>query len=236
MKKNTLIFLIVISVFTFLFSGCSKESDISYKIVENSGYFTVGYDPEEYHTYEGYGLAVNVIKLAAQRMGLEAPIRPVNSYDWETVLQNDDIDMMLCKYSDTNLNTSAVFSDSVVIVKNSSAEIKKVGVIDTDACISQKNALGSFGYEFVYYSDKNLLLSDMSDGIIDAGIMSEYDALSYIGITEFSVETLSEIPIYFVVSSEKQTFYDKLNQALEQMKSDGTIDRLKQEYIQSISQ
>ena len=83
------------------FAGCANAGDISYKIVKKSGYFTAGYDPESYHTYGGYGLAVNVIKLAAQRMGVEAPITPVNDYDWSAHMQNEDIDMMLCKEPDS---------------------------------------------------------------------------------------------------------------------------------------
>ncbi len=236
MKTRTLIFLVVLLMFASVFSGCSSNKDISYKIVENSGYFTVGYDPEEYHTYEGYGLAVNIIKLAAERLGLEAPIRPVNDYDWETVLENQDIDMMLCKTSDINLTTSAVLADGIVMVSNPSKETKKVGVIDTEECVKQKNALSSNGYEFLYYSDSNLVLSDLNDGIVDACIMSEYDALSYIGINDYTLDTLSEIPVYFVIDGQKQSFYDNLNQALEQMKNDGTIERLKQEYIQSLKQ
>jgi ABC-type amino acid transport substrate-binding protein len=96
--------------------------------------------------------------------------------------------------------------------------------------------LGQNGYQYTYYSDKNLLLNDLELEMLDAGIMSEYDALSYKDAANYTIATLSESPIYFVVNSKKQTFYDKLNQALEQMKNDGTIARLKKEYIQSINQ
>jgi ABC-type amino acid transport substrate-binding protein len=235
MKKRIIIISLLLLLFSSVLMGCSGNSDISYQIVEKSGFFTVGYDAQSYHTYDGYGLAINIIKLAAQRMGLEAPIRPVNDYDWEAVLYNEDIDMMLCKTSDENLMTTAVFNDNIVMVSATDREIVNVGVIDSDACIEQKNAYGQNEYDYTYYSDSNLLLNDLSIGTVDAVIMSEYDALPYTGITEFDVQELSSSPIYFVVHNQKQSFYEKLNQTLEQMVSDGTIARLKQEYIQSLS-
>ncbi len=235
MMKNKIVKIFCIILIFAMFAGCGNISDISYKIVENSGYFIVGYDPLSYHTYDGYGLAINIIKLAAQRMGVDAPIKPVNYYDWEVYLQNDNIDVMLCKTSDENLQTSVVFNDNILLISSNAENINKVGVIDSDACISQKNMLSyQSDYEFVYYSDKDLLINDLETGIVDASIISEYDALSRSGIYDFSIQVLSDSPIYFIVSKEKQAFYNELNAVLVQMSNDGTIERLKKEYIDSL--
>lgn len=230
-KLTKILLLILVSA---IFAGCSTAHDISYKIVEKSGYFTVGYDASSYHTYDGYGLAVNIIKLAAQRMGVDAPIRPVNDYDWDVYIKNGDIDVMLCKTSADSLQTSTIFTDDILMI-SASEDIKNVGVMDTDACVAQKNTLSyQYDYEFIYYSDSNLLLADLSSDILDAIIVSEYDALSQQGISEYTLQVLSESPIVFSVSSEKQTFYEKLNAVLAQMTSDGTTARLKREFIDSL--
>ena len=234
-KNRKIVYILVSALICTLFTGCGHSADISAKIVEKSGYFTVGYDPESYHTYDGYGLAVNIIKAAAQRMGVEAPIRPVNDYDWEAHMQNGDINVMLCKNSEAGNLSSPVFTDSIVMVSLTTESIDRVGVIDTKDCVDQKNILSYQGtYEFFYYSDSNLLLADIESGIVDAGIMSEYDALSYDIISDFTVQTLIEMPVYFTVTSEMVSFSEKLNQTLAFMAGDGTIARLKQEYIDSI--
>ena len=227
---------IFISVFICAaLAGCSSAADISYKVVEKSGYFTVGYDPSAYHTYEGYGLAVDIIKLAAQRMEVEAPIRPVGEYDWETYMKNDDIDVMLCKDSGEGLLSTAVFTDSILFVSKSPEEAKRVGVMDSNACIGQKNVLSYRGdYDFIYYSDKNLLLNDLEQGLVDAAVLSEYDALSRSGISDYVIEVMSETPVLFLVSANKQTFYDELSRVLAQMGADGTTARLKKEFIDSL--
>ena len=229
--------ILILMLIPALLAGCSGAGDISLKIVEKSGYFSVGYDPLCYHTYEGYGLAVDIIRQAAQRMGVEAPIRPVNDYDWDVHLKNDDIDVMLCKTSSEHLQTDAVFTDGIVMLLGHSDAVQKVGVIDSDACIEQKNILSyQNGYDFSYYSDSRLLLNDLKEGLVDAAVMSEYDALSGAGANEYTLQVLSETPVFFSVSPEKQTFYAKLNAVLQQMSADGTTARLKSEYIQSLSQ
>ena len=234
-KNKKIVYILASALICTLLAGCGQSADISAKIVEKSGYFTVGYDPDSFHTYDGYGLAVNIIKAAAQRMGVEAPIRPVTDYDWEAHMQNGDINVMLCKITEDNNLSAPVFTDSIVMVSLEPESVSQVGIMDTQECIEQKNALNSQGtYKFICYSDSNLLLSDIEAGIVDAGIMSEYDALSYDIISDFSVQTLSETQVYFTVTSEMVSFSEKLNQTLAFMAGDGTIARLKKEYIDSL--
>ena len=216
-------------------AGCTAAGDISYKVVEKSGYFTVGYDPSGYHTYGGYGLAIDIIRLAAERMGVQAPIRPVDNYEWETNIKNDDIDVMLCKAGEEGLLSTAVFTDSILFVAKDPETAEKIGVIDSDACIEQKNALSyQHNYDFIYYSDKNLLLADLAQGLVDAAVLSEYDALSGSGISDYTTRVLGETQVFFLVSGAKQTFHAELHRVLSQMAADGTTARLKKEFIDSL--
>ena len=227
--------ILILVLVCALLAGCANAGDISYKIVKKSGYFTAGYDPESYHTYDGYGLAVNVIKLAADRMGVEAPITPVNDYNWAAHMQNEDIDMMLCKQPDSGQLAIQAFSDNIVLVSADPEAIASVGVIDTDACIQQKNMLSyNAAYQFTYYSDPTLLVTDLKNGTVDAALMSEYDVLAKISASEYNVQVLSESPVYFVVPQNKQTFFDAISAVLSGMQNDGTTARLKQEYISSL--
>ena len=143
---------------------------------------------------------------------------------------------MLCQTSSQNLQTSLVFTDRILLISNDSDSYSKIGVIDSDACIIQKNYVAASGsYSFSYYSDSNLLINDFETGIVDAMIISEYEALPTPGMADYPTKVLSESPIYFVVLSENQAFYSELNATLQQMANDGTIDRLKQEYINSLN-
>jgi hypothetical protein len=234
-SKNNKYKILLLVIVCALLAGCANAGDISYKIVKKSGYFTAGYDPESYHTYGGYGLAVNVVKFAAERMGVEAPITPVNDYDWSAHMQNEDIDMMLCKEPDSGQLAVQVFSDNIVLMSADPENIASVGVIDSDACIEQKNALSyQTAYQFTYYSDPALLTADLKNGTVDAALMSEYDALAKLSASEYNVQVLSEAPIYFVVPQNKQTFFDAISAVLNGMQNDGTTARLKQEYISSL--
>lgn len=217
-----------------ILAGCSAALDISYAKIEKSGFFIVGYDPESYHTLGGYGLAIDIIKHAAQRMDINAPIKPVTFYDWQVQLENQDIDVMLCANSDDNFQTIELFNDDIVLII-SNYETEKIGVMDSAACIEQKNILShNNDYKYLYYSDKQLLLNDLELGILDGGIMSEYDALSYVNISNYKVQVLNQIQNTFIVSKNSSTFFNELNSTLTQMVNDGTINRLKQEYINSL--
>jgi ABC-type amino acid transport substrate-binding protein len=216
-----------------LFTGCNASPDMSLAIIEKSGYFIAGYDPENYHTLEGYGLAVDVIKAAGERMGLRAPIYPVTSYDWSTHLKNSKIDMMLCANTTEDLQTIEVFSDNIIVLKQKEKEITTVGVIDSEKCIEAMNKFAGMDTEckYKYYSDGALLLNDLSTGALDGAILSEYDTKIITNISDYDMEVLSSTPVTFVVSKGSATFYSKLNNILTQMVSDGTINRLKEGYL-----
>ena len=227
--------IVFILIAVLLCAGCVAAPDISYATIEKSGYFISGYDPDLSHTYDGYGLAINIVREAAGRMGVRTSIKPVNNYDWQARLENGTIDVMLCATSGEHLNSTVLFTDDILLVTNKETSIQQIGVIDSAPCIAQKNILSySTDYIYVYYSNPALLMGDIALNIVDGGIMSEYDAYADPLISHYTLQTLSQAPITFVVSNKSQTFYDELNTILTQMVNDGTIDRLKKEAISAL--
>ncbi|MCK5129031.1 MAG: ABC transporter substrate-binding protein [Clostridiales bacterium] len=234
--KNKIYKALSVILICILLIGCTTATDNSYATIDKSGYFIVGYDPDNYHTFGGYGLAIDIIKTAANRMELQAPISPVTNSTWQTHLTNKTIDVMLCASSSEDMQSVDLFYDSIVLVKSKDKARTKIGIIDSSACIDQKNKLSfDMPYEYIYYSDAKLLLNDLDIMIIDSAIMSEYDALTYNDLSNYDVDYLSQMPVNFVVSSQSNTFFSQLNGVLSQMVNDGTINRLKLEYIQSLN-
>jgi ABC-type amino acid transport substrate-binding protein len=229
MKK--ILAMLFISI--LLFTGCNTAPDISLAIIEKSGYFIAGYDPENYHTLGGYGLAVDIIKAASERMGLRAPIYPANSYEWSTHLKNSKIDVMLCATTTEDLQTVEVFSDKIIVLKSKEKELATVGVIDSKRCIEAMNIHNSVHTEckYKYYSDSTLLLNDLLIGILDGAILPEYETKLFSSMSDYDMEVLTSTPVTFVVSKDSATFYSKLNTVLTQMINDGTINRLKEGYL-----
>ncbi len=212
-----------------LLTACSTASDVSLETIEKSGYFIAGYNADNYHTYGGYGLAIDIIKHAGDRMGFSAPIYPVNSYDWQTHLANQTIDVMLCENSLDDLQTVELFNDQIVMISRDDTKITKIGLMDSKSCIEAKNNLKNQNYEFIYYSDSTLLLNDLEINIIDSAIISEYEINLLSNISDYSIENLNLLPVTFVVLKDNLTFYNALNSILAQMVDDGTIERLKLE-------
>lgn len=218
-----------------LLTGCNTAPDISLATIEKSGYFIAGYDPDSYHTLGGYGLAVDIIKSAGERMGFRAPIYPVTSYDWQTHLTNRKIDVMLSAKTTEDLQTVEVFSDKIIILKAKEKGLGTVGVIDSDRCIEAMNIHSSVHStcKYKYYGDSALLLNDLSTGALDGAILSEYATATFNGASNYDLEVLTSTPVTFVVSKDSATFYSKLNTVLTQMVNDGTINRLKEGYLKS---
>ncbi len=231
MKKTICIIFIAL---VLILSGCSRP-DPSLQTVKYKGYFTAGYDPDKQLTYQGEGLLIDIIKEAANRMELEAPIYPVESHTWQAHLHNKDIDVMLGAENEEDLKTISVYQVETLLIKPTGTTIGEgsvIGVLDAGACYQAAENHSKFSNaSYQYYASVQELLSDLKLQVVDAIIMGKLEYLKH-DVEGSETETIHGKDFYITLRKDDQSFLGVLNETLYGMYTDGTIDKLVEAYTE----
>ena len=230
MKKFVVILCLVL---VLILSGC-HPSDPSFRTMKYKGYFTVGYDPDKQLTYLGEGILIDIVKEAGSRMGLEAPIYPVEPHTWQALLHNQDIDVMIDGENEEDLKTIGVYKVEALLVKPTGQamdENSMIGVLDAGVCADAVESYKKYSYaSYRYYGSSKELISDFENGVVDGMIISKLDAMKQ-SFEGYESESIFGRDIFLTVRSGDQAFFGKLNETLYKMVQDGTVQKLLEDKV-----
>gem|GEM_PF-5074012 len=226
MSIRKIAYILLLSA-VLLLCSCGYR-DVSLQRVQDMGALLAGYDAEGSLTAGGQGPLVEIVKQAAERIGVLAPVVPAESHTWQEMLTRRDIDVMLDASAEDNLTLGPVFTTQALLVYRQKDvpdwSGKIVGVLDAGLCAEAAKVMDGYTYAgFSYYSDVDMLIDDLNAGRVDAAILSRFD-YRLIRDAGYQYETAAERPVYLSLRRGDAALYNALQQALAQMAAEGVID------------
>ena len=206
------------------------------------------FPPYEY--YEGdkiVGIDAEIGALIAEKLGMEFEIKDMDFNGILGAVQNGIADIGMAgmtvneeRLQNVNFSTSYAKGVQVVIVKEGSdikslddLAGKKIGV--QEATTGDAYASDDFGEENVKrYTHGAAAVAALQSGIVDAVIIDNEPAKAFVQANEglTILETAYADEDYAIaVAKENTELLDKINNALEELKADGSIDAIVNKYI-----
>lgn len=262
MLKKIILF-IVLTLSLFLLIGCnnSKSNLDSWDDLTQRGYFIVGLDdtfaPMGFRDNNGelVGFDIELAKEVADRIGLQVKFQAI---DWslkETELNSKNIDLIWNGYtitenrkekvnfsipyldnkqiiitlSDSNLSSkNDLFNKSIAVQKESSAY---------DSVIKNTNFVYNLE-EIIQLDTNNEAFMDLEAKRVDAIVVDEVLARYYMklrGEEKYSVlqEDFGKEQYAIGMRKSDKILLEKINLALEEIKNDGTYEKIKNKWFSS---
>lgn len=206
------------------------------------------FPPYEYYESEKIvGIDAEIAQLIADKLNMELEIKDMEFGSIIGAVQTGTADMGIAGMTVTEERLVSVeFTDSyaqgvqVVIVREDAdisspddLEGKKIGVQENTT--GDIYATDDFGDENVKrYSKGNDAVAALSSGIVDAVIIDNEPAKSFVAAntglvileTEYAVEDYA-----IAIAKDNTELRDKINEALAELKEDGSIDEIINKYI-----
>lgn len=259
--KNGLRIIGLLMAATMVFlTGCTKTSTNagSQKSTSDNKKFVVGLDdnfpPMGFRDDKGeiVGFDIDLAKEAAKRMGMIVEFKPV---EWDGVimsLKNKDIDVIWNGLTITDKRKEQIGftktylqNKQIIVVKEGSKIAKKadltgkvVGIqmgSSSEEAVNSDQSLVKSLKEVRKFSDNTQALLDLKNGGIDAVIVDEVVGRYYISkkAGEYKVldEDLGKEDYGVGVRKEDKDFLQKLDNALDEMKKDGTADKISEKWF-----
>lgn len=259
--KKLGILTITVFLLGILFSGCGQTkpvADRSWEEIKTKGELVVGLDdsfpPMGFRDEKGeiVGFDIDMAKEAAKRMGVKAVFKPIQ---WDGVvlsLDNKDIDVIWNGLTITDKRKQQiVFSKvylqnkQIILVKNDSTIKEKKNlsgkVVGIQLGSSSENALTADTTtskslkEIKKYSNNTEALMDLKEGRLDAVVVDEVVGRYYMskkpGVYKVLDEDFGKEDYGVGIRKNDTSFKNKLDEALDSMKADGTADKISQKWF-----
>jgi polar amino acid transport system substrate-binding protein len=256
MKKGFRIIGLLMALTIVFLTGCAKTSSTAGS--NGSKKFVVGLDdnfpPMGFRDDKGeiVGFDIDLAKEAAKRMGMTVEFKPV---EWDGVimsLKNKDIDVIWNGLTVTdkrkeqiNFTKTYLQNKQIIVVKEGSKFAKKadlagkvVGIqmgSSSEEALNRDSALVKSLKDVRKFADNTQALLDLKNGGIDAVIVDEIVGRYYIAKKpgEYKVleEDLGKEDYGVGVRKEDKEFLEKLDKALDEMKKDGTADKISEKWF-----
>lgn len=206
------------------------------------------FPPYEYYENETIiGIDADIASLIADKLGMELEIKDMEFGSIIGAVQSGSVDIGVAGMTvNEDRLVSVDFSDAyaqgvqVVIVKEGS-EITSIDDLQGKTIGVQENTTGDiystddFGDEYVKrYSKGNDAVAALSSGIVDAVIIDNEPAKSFVEANEGLkiLETEYAVEDYAIAIKKDNTeLKEKINTALAELKEDGSIDAIIDKYI-----
>ena len=253
MKKIFQLFLVLI-LSALVLSSCSNNTNSdSWEELNERGYFILGLDdtfaPMGFKDSNGefVGFDVELAEEVGKRIGLDVKFQPI---DWslkKTELNAKNIDVIWNGYTITESRKEKVafsnpyLDNSQIIVTMSDSNIIKKSDMDGkivavqkessayDAVIKDTQFVNSLGEEIIQFDTNNEAFMDLEAKRVDAIVVDEVLARYYMklrGEEKYSVlqEDFGKEQYGIGMRKEDKILLEKINNAMEEMKNDGTYD------------
>ena len=254
LKKIAAIILSAALVVALAACGSSKDSD-SNKSSCKAGTLTMGtnasFPPYEYVDDNGkiVGIDAEIAQAIADKLGMKLEIKDMEFESLVPAVKAKSIDLALAGMTVNEERKQSVnFSDSystgvqVVIVKENS-EIKTVDDLKGKKIGVQAGTTGDtyctddFGEENVkQFSNGSLAVAALANGQVDCVVIDNEPAKNYVaansGLKILDTEYVTE-DYAIAISKDNDELLKKVNNALKELKDDGTVDKIIGKYIKA---
>jgi len=250
--KKILALILALSLCVCVFAACGEEEKADNKLTMATN---AAFPPYEYKDGDKFvGIDIEIAQEIADKLGMELEIVDIEFGSIVAGVQSGKFDMGIAGMTVTDERLKSVnFSDSyatgvqVVIVKEDS-DIKtlddlagadiKIGVQqDTtgDIYASDTPENGGYGEDHVErYKTGADAVEALKTGKVDCVIIDNEPAKSFVNAneglkildTEYVVENYA-----IAIAKDNTDLLDKVNNALKELKEDGTLDRIISKYI-----
>lgn len=254
LKKIAAIILSAALVVALAACGSSKDSD-SNKSSGKAETLTMGtnasFPPYEYVDDNGkiVGIDAEIAQAIADKLGMKLEIKDMEFESLAPAVKAKSIDLALAGMTVTDERKQSVnFSDSystgvqVVIVKENS-EIKTVDDLKGKKIGVQAGTTGDaycsndFGEENVkQFSNGSLAVAALANGQVDCVVIDNEPAKNYVaansGLKILDTEYVTE-DYAIAISKDNDDLLKKVNDALKELKDDGTVGKIVGKYIKA---
>lgn len=244
----------------FLLTGCSKQAN-SWSAIKNSKTLVVGVDdtfvPMDFREKNGelVGFDVDLAKATAKKLGLKADFQTIDWSMKETELRNGTIDVIWNGYTKTKereekvLFTRPYLENRQILITRKSEKISnyqqmknkvlgvQTGSSGYDDLTSYPKVLKNRIKDTVLYDTYNQAFLDLKAGRINGLLIDSVYANYYLSHSSYS-SLFKKISLPYPpeefsvgVSKNNPTLQKKLNQALNQLEKDGTIEKIKKKWF-----
>lgn len=242
MKK--IIALLLAVAMLFCFAGCGSKEDKTLVMGTNAAF-----PPYEYVDDEGtiVGIDAEIAAAIAEKLGMELEIKDMEFDSLITACAGGSVDVVLAGMTVTDERKESVnFSDSyatgiqVIIVKEGSAiasaddlEGKTIGV--QSGTTGDIYCTDDYGQDNVkQYANGALAVEALKNDQVDCVIIDNEPAKAFVAANEglkiLDTEYVTE-DYAIAVAKENEELLDNINKAMEELKADGTIDKIVNKYI-----
>ncbi|MPW25994.1 transporter substrate-binding domain-containing protein [Alkalibaculum sp. M08DMB] len=259
MKKSILIITVLLSVL-LLFAACTSDAEeTSGDNGDVKKVLTIGvddtYPPMEYRdeNNELVGFDVALAKAIGEKLDMEVKFI---STGWDGIfsgLKTENYDAIISSVSITPLRLKEFdFSDAylsngqVIVVKPGDTSVtkpedlagKNVGVqIETTADVAAQKYKEENDFEIIRYDEIIQTFNAMKAGHVDYIVVDYPVAIEYVknDVSSFEISTaqLTNEPIGVCLRKGDKELQEKINGALEELRADGTLKAISEEWLGS---
>lgn len=260
MKKMTML-LSSLFLFTGILAGCGASSEGTGEGEKNNNSesggkqaLTIGtegtYKPFSFKNLESgelTGYDVEVAREVAKRVGMKPEFAPTPWKSMFASLDSKRFDMIANQVTITSerkkkydFSTPYTYSGGRVIVHQDNHTIKgledlKGKVIGTTRGSNYAQIAKDAGAELKYYKGINEVLSDLNVKRIDAALNDRLFILTTMKDMNYDVkavgDTFNQLEMAFAFRKGSDDLIQKVNQALKEMKEDGTLAKISKEWF-----
>lgn len=261
MKRKLGILTLVMFLLGIMLTGCGQSNtskDKSWDNIKSKGQFVVGLDdsfpPMGFRDEKGQivGFDIDMAKAAAKKMGVKVVFKPV---EWDGIilsLNNKDIDVIWNGLTITDKRKKQIaFSKvylqnrQIIVVKsNSTIKNKKdlsgktVGLqmgSSSETALNSDSVTAKSLKNIRKYSNNTEALLDLNQGRIDAVVVDEVVGRYYLqkkpGLYKILDDNFGKEDYGVGIRKSDESFKEKLDEALDSMKKDGTSNKISQKWF-----
>ena len=260
MKKFLTVALAGVLAASMLFTGCSKkeESKVPDKLIVGTN---AEFPPFEYmnNKKQPEGFDIAIIKEIGKRMGKKVEVQNMEFKSLIGAMESDSINTIIAGMTKTKDRQKSVdFSDSYytsnqAIILNKDSKITKLAQLKGKKVGVQEGTTGDIIASGEKFGEKNKVIvktdvkrykkgvdavMDLKNGAIDAVVIDEKPAQEFVKNNAKKLKLVVDsagAEYYCIALTKGNTAYkEEINKQIKAIKKDGTYDKLKAKYIDSV--
>jgi polar amino acid transport system substrate-binding protein len=255
MKKFGLFSLFLI--LTLFIVACGSNEGNNETASENEKVYKVGvdttYPPFEFKEGNEYkGIDIDLINAIAKNQDIKIELSPMDFGGIIPAMQANQLDIAIAGMSITDerkkvVDFSTPYFDAglTVVVKNDNSNIKSVDDLKGKTVAVKKGTTGAkyaqdnvskLGIKVVQFNDSPAMFQEVSNGNADA-LIEDYPVISYaiaqkdLGLKIVGDRLNGDQYGIAVLKGQNQDLLKKINTGLEELKKDGTYDKIINTYL-----
>ena len=246
-KTKKFLAVVAATVSVLALAGCGKKEETKTLVIGTNAEFP----PFEFVVSSGVidkydGVDMAIAKQLAEDMGLEPKVENMEFDSTLIALQNGQVDIVASgmtidkeRAEEVDFSVPYFVATQVMIVKEDSAIAKASDMEDKKIVVIQgytgETCVRKLGYKYEAFKRGTEAVMELINGKCDVVVIDSATALSYIGDNEglkvvYDNEAFGSEEYGIAVQKGNKELLDKVNETLNRMLSDGTIDKLVKKY------